>query len=303
MSLAVNFKHLAPWAHEIAMLPNQERIQKIRTDRWIGYTKAEEALGKLNTLITHPKRQRMPNLLLIGPTNNGKTMIIEKFRRDHPVIPAKDHVFKKECPVVVMQMPSDPKIVRFYAMLLHQLDYPVVSRLRVSDLEIKTLYAMQRHNVKVLIVDEVHNLLAGSLPMQREFLNLIRFLGNQLQIPIVCVGTKEAYFAIRSDDQLENRFEPLTLPLWKDNAEFASLLASLEATLPLRKQSILTTPEITRFILDKTEGTIGEITTLITKAAVLAVQSGEEAITRKVLSSIDYLSPTERRRVFERELV
>jgi hypothetical protein len=117
------------------------------------------------------------------------------------------------------------------------------------------------------------------------------------------VGTKEAYFAIRSDDQLENRFEPLTLPLWKDNAEFASLLASLEATLPLRKQSILTTPEITRFILDKTEGTIGEITTLITKAAVLAVQSGEEAITRKVLSSIDYLSPTERRRVFERELV
>jgi len=39
MSLAVNFKHLAPWAHEIAMLPNQERIQKIRTDRWIGYTK------------------------------------------------------------------------------------------------------------------------------------------------------------------------------------------------------------------------------------------------------------------------
>ncbi len=38
----------------------------------------------------------MPNLLLIGPTNNGKTMIIEKFRRAHPVIPAKDHVFKKE---------------------------------------------------------------------------------------------------------------------------------------------------------------------------------------------------------------
>jgi hypothetical protein len=26
----------------------------------------------------------MPNLLLIGPTNNGKSMIIEKFRRGHP---------------------------------------------------------------------------------------------------------------------------------------------------------------------------------------------------------------------------
>ncbi len=39
-----------------------------------------------------------------------------------------------------------------------------------------------------------------------KFLNLIRFLGNQLRIPLVGVGTREAYLAIRSDDQLENRF-------------------------------------------------------------------------------------------------
>jgi predicted ATPase with chaperone activity len=26
----------------------------------------------------------MPNLLLVGPTNNGKSMIVEKFRRTHP---------------------------------------------------------------------------------------------------------------------------------------------------------------------------------------------------------------------------
>jgi hypothetical protein len=168
--------HLTPWAAKIALLPNPDRVQRIRTDRWVGYTKAEEALLKLNTLITHPKRQRMPNLLIIGPTN------------------------------------------------------------------------------------------------KREFLNLIRFLGNQLQIPIVCVGTKEAYFAIRSDDQLENRFEPVTLPLWKDDAEFASLLASLAATLPLRKPSILTSAEVMHFILDKSEGTIGEIITLITKAALIAIQ-------------------------------
>jgi GTPase SAR1 family protein len=25
----------------------------------------------------------MPNLLLVGPSNNGKTMIVEKFRREH----------------------------------------------------------------------------------------------------------------------------------------------------------------------------------------------------------------------------
>lgn len=303
MSIDVNsLNHLAPWAREIASLPQQERIQKIRTDRWVGYTKAEEALLKLNTLITHPKRQRMPNLLLIGPTNNGKTMIIEKFRRTHMPEIKKTYLSRKY-PVLVMQMPSDPKIARFYTILLYQLGEPISNRQRISDLEVISLYALRRLRVKILIIDEVHNLLAGTSAVQREFLNLIRFLGNQLQIPIVCVGTKEAYFAVRSDDQLENRFEPFTLPLWKDDTEFASLLASLTAALPLQKPSILTSPDVIHFILDKSEGTIGEIITLITKAAVLAIQTGEEYINRKVLTSVDYLSPTERRRVFERELV
>ena len=72
------------------------------------------------------------------------------------------------------------------------------------------LQVLKRLNVRILIIDEVHNLLAGTTAIQREFLNLLRFLGNQLKIPIVCVGTREAYFAIRSDDQLENRFEPFT---------------------------------------------------------------------------------------------
>ena len=62
--------------------------------------------------------------------------------------------------------------------------------------------------------------------MRREFLNLIRFLGNELRIPLVGVGTREAYLAIRSDDQLENRFEPFTLHRWEPDHEARSLLAS-----------------------------------------------------------------------------
>lgn len=63
--------------------------------------------------------------------------------------------------------------------------------------------------------------------MLREFLNLLRFLGNELQIPIVALGTKDAYLAIRSDDQLENRFEPFILPRWEYNEEYLSLLSSV----------------------------------------------------------------------------
>lgn len=301
MSNSQTMDHLMPWAKEIALLADDERIQRIRTDRWVGYTKATEAVAKLEALLSHPKRQRMPNLLLIGPTNNGKSMIIEKFRRTH-LSEKSNHYQPEEMPIVVVQMPSDPKIPRFYSMLLYAMNVRLISRARISDLETKVLQALERLKVKLLIIDEVHNLLAGNAVAQREFLNLIRFLGNQLKIPIVCVGTKDAYYAVRSDSQLENRFEPFTLPVWQDDEELASLLTSITSAFPLRKASILTNPDLMRFILDKSEGTIGEMMALLSKAAVLAIESSEEMINKKILAKIDYQSPTERQRTFERAI-
>ena len=36
---------------------------------------------------------------------------------------------------------------------------------------------------------------------------MLRFLGNELRIPLVCVGTQPARNALRADDQLVRRFE------------------------------------------------------------------------------------------------
>ena len=60
-----------------------ERIARIRSDRWIAYPRAMQAIDPLHELFEYPKRLRMPNLLIVGPTNNGKSMIAEKFARRH----------------------------------------------------------------------------------------------------------------------------------------------------------------------------------------------------------------------------
>ena len=293
--------HLHPVSQPIARLSNAERIAHIRADRWIGYTRAQKALAKLEDLFTQPQRQRMPNLLLIGPTNNGKSMIIEKFRRAHQLEPA-EHVTHETIPLLTMQMPSDPSIARFYTMLLTALHTPLRPRARVAELESLALQILRVTAVRMLVIDELHNMLAGSGAMQREFLNLLRFLGNELRIPIVGVGTPDAYRAIRSDDQLENRFEPFLLPVWREGKEFTALLASFAVSFPLRRPSDLQSTELAQSILARTEGTIGEISTLLTHAAIAAVKSGEEAINPKTLKLATYDSPTERRRAFEREL-
>jgi len=94
----------------------------------------------------------------------------------------------------------------------------------------------------MLVVDELHNILSGTQAQQRRLLNLIRWFGNELQIPLTGVGTVEVLRAIQSNDQCTNRFVPCALPLWSDDDDFRRLLNTLEAVLPLRKRSDLEDP-------------------------------------------------------------
>jgi putative protein kinase ArgK-like GTPase of G3E family len=76
--------HLHPQFRCIALLPANERITWIQQDRWIHYTRADEALKRIAELLASPPRNRMPCLLLTGAPGMGKTHIIQKFVRDHP---------------------------------------------------------------------------------------------------------------------------------------------------------------------------------------------------------------------------
>lgn len=299
MTTDEDLTHLHPSAQAIARLPADERLRHVRADRWIGYSRASEALERLEALYGWPKKQRMPNLLLLGPTNNGKSMIIEKFRRLHPPISHPDH---EQIPVLAVQMPSEPSVNRFYVALQAALGAPLRPRQHISTLEQATLSLLRAVGVRVLVIDELHNVLAGRGDIRREFLNVLRFLGNELRISIVGVGTREAYLAIRSDDQLENRFEPFALPRWEPNDEARTLLASFAAAFPLRRRSMIDTEEMARYLLTRSEGTIGELTRLLTDAAIAAIETGEETINQRALLVAPYAGPTERRRLFEREL-
>lgn len=295
----VDLSHLTPAAQSVAVLPAAERIAHVRADRWIGYTRATDALTRLEALFTWPSKQRMPNLLLIGPTNNGKSMIVEKFRRTHPPVSLEE---REDIPVLVVQMPSDPTVIRFYVAVLAAMGAPLRPRQRLAELEQIALQLLRRVGVRVLVIDELHNVLSGTVPVRREFLNLLRFLGNELRIPLVGVGTRDAYLAIRADDQLENRFEPFTLPRWDVDEDTRTLLASFAASFPLRRRSDIADVEMATYLLTRSEGTIGELSRLLTDAAIAALDSGEECINRTTLLLATYAGPTERRRLFERDL-
>jgi len=287
-------------------LPDEERIEFINSEQWIGYTKAQQGVAKLIELMDFPRKSRMPNILILSPTNNGKTMIIKRFMRFYlPTTRKRDrdgYCEYEKVPVLYLQMPSAPDLKRFYALILYSVGLGVPSVARIAELESIALKVVSDLKIQMLVIDELHNILAGRSDNQREFLNLLRFLGNELRIPIVALGTKDAYLAIRNDDQLENRFEPFILPAWKYDKEYLSLLSSFSKILLLKHPVNLTEPILAKKILEMSDGKIGEISTIIKKAIIWALRYRCERLTDDVLDRIDYKSSSERRKQIEREL-
>lgn len=296
--------HLVPAARATALLPEAERLALLRTARWwIAHDQAQAALARLEALLREgPGQIRPPNLLLAGPTNNGKSWTVERFRHAQ----ARPGGADAEClPVVVMQMPTEPTATRFYAALLARLGAPVAGSgpaARKHELEGLVLRVLRGVGTRVLVIDELHNMLGGTRTARGEFLNLLRWLGNELRIPIVGVGTQDAWLAVRTDPQLENRFEPFVLPPWRSGPEAARLLGSFAMHLPLRRPSGLRDAGTVRRVVARTGGTIGEIAALLRAAAEAAILGGEEYITDGALERAAYLGPGERREVVERAL-
>lgn len=304
-----NLDHLLECVQPIASDKNEERIRFIRSEHWIGYGYALKAIQELTILLDHPKRLRMPNLLIIGHTNNGKSKLIQRFCGYFPPVRYEDnnrspgeYGFYKSLPILHLQMPPNPDVKRFYTVIMDNMGFEATRSLRTATLEVAVINRLVDAKVDMLVIDEIHNILAGRHDQQREFLNVLRFLGNELRIPIVGVGTRDAYLAIRSDAQLENRFQPYILPLWEDNHEYYSLLASFASLLPLRKPSTFIEKNEAKFILHRTDGILGEISTLLSRAAELAVITGRERIDDEILRSTKYYSPTERKQIMEQKL-
>lgn len=273
---------------------DEYRIERIRSPRWITYPAAKVVLKRLEYLYTYPKTHRMPGVLIVGHTTNGKTKIIEQFLKQHP---ASDNP-EGECvnlPVLACQVPPTPDEGRFYNRILQALAAPY----KESDRPDKKLFQIEtlqkRVGVRMLILDEIHDILAGSTNAQRNFRNTIKYLSNVLRVPIVTVGTREALVAIQVDEQLANRLPPLYLPRWEMNEDYFQLLAGFETTLPLRKPSNLDDTPLALELLNMSDGLIGEISDVISRAAIHAIETKTERINLQTLREIGIVSPSGRK--------
>lgn len=287
-----HLENLLPETREMLSKSEEERVRYVEAEHFIAYTRANEIITTMERLMRVPRQSRMPCLLIVGDSNNGKTSIIREFRMMHPATDGMDEAAQ---PVVSILAPIAPDVHAFYDEILNDILIPFKKSDPISKKEMEIRYHFVNLGVKLLIVDEIHNVLSGSVAKQKVFMNALKNLNNKLFLPIVLVGTKDA-LATSADIQISNNFRPILLPAWELNRDYVSLLASIEKTLPLKKPSVLAKDrELAILILELSEGLIGEIVALAREAAEQAIKTGKERITLEDVKKIGFVKPSLRR--------
>ena len=273
---APGLDHLLPQIRPMLAWPTAQRIDYIRRDKWLEYPAASAALRAMSDLLAQPDKVRQRAVLVAARPDNGKSALLKRFAALNRPTALKNG--EANVPVVLVWTPDEPTEAKLWSQVLKALRAPHRSSDSARHLKEQALRAIEFLQVRMLVFDELHNILLGSTKKTEHLLTLLKMLVNELPLRIAVAGTQDAVRALAADRQLATRFDGFPLSPWREGMPLLSLLKGLEAVLPLPRPSGLATPEMVRLMLPKANQTIGGYVAQVQRAAELAITAGKERV-------------------------
>jgi len=272
------YPHLHPAVQGLADEDDAARIAHIRAKRWIEHRPASVLLEMLDEVFDQPSSERMENLLILGESGMGKTALLRAFERRHDA-PWDEARGVQPRPVLVVRMPPVPTEKELFLKVLETLGVPPdLGGGDAFQRREATFQMLREVGTRVLVLDEINSVLAGGAAQQRLFLQLLRFLSNELGIALVCAGVPEARHALMSDAQLRSRFGEVEVPPWSASAELQAFVNRLVQGFPLRQPSPVDGVKVRRLLASRSGGTTLRICKALERVAVAAIRGGRERI-------------------------
>ena len=262
--------------------------------RWIDYPIATETLLHLQRMMDHPPSHRPPCSLIVGDTNNGKTMIARQFAKRHNAGTSNSATIS-EYPVVYVQSPPGPSLNMLCSTLLRSVHAPAQTGAPWSRSLYQVTDLFPRLNVKMIIIDEIHNLLQGTNANQEVFLNGLRYLTNELRIPVVAVGVKRVERVFQTDQQLGNRFKTWSISRWDPDQNYALFLNRIIRSSGHTPSDTWKEAQPVQKIHVKCEGLTGETVDLMNKIIRYAKEAGHQVVDPAFIGNVDWVKPDSRR--------
>jgi hypothetical protein len=213
-------------------------------------------------------------LLLLGDNRAGKTRLVR-----HYVDTTLDecHQNKAVPPIVRVEVPPGCSLRSFPTAVLRALKDPDPSYGNLSDRTGRIAEAAERHNVQLLVFDEVQRLIDADTEKVKENVAIwVSGLLNHRVCPVLLVGEPKAKWVFVGNKHLEGRTMgqvDITSFDWADEKqryEFASVLHQIDTQLGMAELSDLGRLRTAQRIHEFAEGLLGQAARLIGHARVIA---------------------------------
>ena len=245
--------------------------------------------GRLLTMLNRREISARRGLIVSGLPATGKSTALKQLGRTHELMVRERYPGTGRIPVVYVTTPprgSPRKLAMEFARFL---GLPPVRRgQNTTDIADAVCQVLIDARVDLVLVDEIHNLnLATSAG--EDMSDHLKYFTEHLPATFVYAGVdveRSGLFTGVRGKQIAGRCVLVSTGPFPCQAEWSSLLATLDAALRLHRHRPGTLPGLGKYLHQRTGGMIGSLSHLVRAAALTAVMDGTEEITRKLLDGI-----------------
>lgn len=296
----LNLNHLYESIRPIVDMPIHERIRCVQQERFVVHRRLKAIVDDVEFLLRSPPRTRAAGLLVAAAQGSGKTMLAKAIDRRHGAQAATETESRRTHRAVMITMTNarDSRVV--YTRILDALGAPIAASARYSDREREVLRVLKSFDTRLLVVDEIQDILKTTTKQRTIALDVVKFLMNEAMLPVLALGTDVAKKAISTDPHLAKRFAHRALPVWTFDDDLREFLEALEKMIPLKYPSNLSSPTIMKKLVELSEGVLHNLVQLIDFASLSALVDGSERITLPLIQRASKEMPIEAIDVLER---
>lgn len=296
-------------AADYARLPGIERdaYDEARLDHHARLLVATSAVrhtvtcGRRLVLLNRHAISARRGLIVSGPAGTGKTIAITQLGRAHELLDRARHPHAGDrIPVAYITVPPAATARMVAAEFGRFLGLPVRSRLNITDIIESVVGVLTDTRCGLILVDELHNISLTSRT-GAEVADTLKYFSERIPATFVYAGIDIEHSDLLSGTrgaQIAGRFTLITTQPFPYGPEWQGLVATLEQTLLLHAHKPGTLTGLDRYLHDRTGGMIGALSHQIRGAALDAVLTGTERITKKGLDAVplDHTAETTRTR-------
>lgn len=262
--------------HDTDTLNRQAKIILVRNA-------AQSATARRGLVITgKPTLGKSTTAMLIGKRHE-KAMRTKYERTDRGFAPVT---------YVVVPAGTTPKMLML--SFANFLGIVTNSRTTAQDLANQVISVLRDLRTSLVIVDEVHNLRTNR-SAGAEAASSLKAFSERLAATFVYAGIDLLDSDLFKDDDIGTQMKgrmivhqmsPFGFATQTQRDAWADLVLACENLLPLANHKVGRLVDHSRYLWDRTGGSIGALRALLTDAAIAAIQSGSEQVTRSLLDDI-----------------